>query len=136
MITTPNIAFDGLGNPAEMDSTGTNFNFLSVYLTGAWRSNLNINVYGYGGANSKLFYYTTVIVSATNPTLFTFNYMDIDRLVFSPEPSGQDAGFGYANSDGFVMDNFTFEFIPEPSSFLLAALGAVSLAVFLRRKRA
>jgi hypothetical protein len=30
----------------------------------------------------------------------------------------------------------TFEFIPEPSSFLLAALGAISLAAFLRRKRA
>ncbi len=33
------------------------------------------------------------------------------------------------------MDNFMFEFIPEPSTLLLAALGAVSLVAFLRRKR-
>jgi hypothetical protein len=33
------------------------------------------------------------------------------------------------------MDNFTFDFIPEPSAFLLAALGTVSLVAFLRRKR-
>jgi hypothetical protein len=33
------------------------------------------------------------------------------------------------------MDNFTFEFVPEPSSLLLAALGGVSLVAFLRSKR-
>jgi hypothetical protein len=33
------------------------------------------------------------------------------------------------------MDNFMFEFIPEPSSLLLTALGAVSLVAFLRRRR-
>jgi hypothetical protein len=34
------------------------------------------------------------------------------------------------------MDNFSFEFVPEPSTFLLAGLGGVSLVAFLRRKRA
>jgi len=29
-----------------------------------------------------------------------------------------------------------FEFIPEPSTFLLAAMGGVWLIVFLRRRRA
>jgi len=33
------------------------------------------------------------------------------------------------------MDNLSVEFIPEPASFLLAALGGVSLVAFLRRKR-
>jgi len=33
------------------------------------------------------------------------------------------------------MDNFMFEFIPEPSSLLLTALGAVTLWAFLKRKR-
>ena len=35
----------------------------------------------------------------------------------------------------FAMDNFTFVFIPEPSSFLLASVGALLLWPLLKRKR-
>jgi hypothetical protein len=34
------------------------------------------------------------------------------------------------------MDNFMFEFIPEPSSLLLTALGAVTLLALRKRFRA
>jgi hypothetical protein len=34
----------------------------------------------------------------------------------------------------FAIDNFTFEFIPEPSSLLLTILGAVTLFAVVRRK--
>jgi hypothetical protein len=71
------VALNAFGTPAEIDSA-TNFNFLSVYLTGAWNSNLNIQVKGFNGAEE--IYDTIVVASATNPTLFTFNYLDIDRL--------------------------------------------------------
>jgi hypothetical protein len=131
MVSPSNVAFNGLGHPAEIDSPGTNFNFLSTYLTGAWNSNLNIEVEGFNGTN--LLYDQTVVASATNPTLFTFNYMDIDRLYF--DSYGGEPAFTPASEYEFVMDNFTFEFVPEPSSLLLAALGAVSLVVFLRRRR-
>jgi hypothetical protein len=33
------------------------------------------------------------------------------------------------------MDNFTFEFVPEPSSLLLATAGALLLCPLLKRKR-
>ena len=62
------------------------------------------------------------------------------------------SGVALPNGADFVVDNTTFQidyaanadgldvdltaFIPEPSAFLLAALGGVSLAAFLRRKRA
>jgi len=78
-------------------------------------------------------YDQTVVASATNATLFTFNYSDIDSLYFSS--SGGQPAFGGIISEQFIMDNFTFEFIPEPSTFLLAALGGGSLVAFLRRKR-
>ncbi|MGD0061730.1 MAG: PEP-CTERM sorting domain-containing protein [Verrucomicrobiia bacterium] len=130
MVSPSNVAVNAGGTPAEIDSA-TNFNFLSVYLTGAWSSNLNIEVQGFN--NGTLLYDTTVTASATNPTLFTFNYLDIDRLYFNSF-GGQNAGFS-GSGENFVMDNMTFAFIPEPSSFLLAALGAVSLVAFLRRRR-
>ena len=81
MVSASNVAVNGIGNPAEIDSPGTNFNFLSTYLTGFWNSNLNIEVQGFSGAT--LLYDTTVVASATSPTLFTFDYLDINRLYFS-----------------------------------------------------
>lgn len=134
MVSASNVAFNPFGSAVEIDSA-TNFNFLSAYLTGAWSSNLNIEVHGFNG--TKEIYDTIVVASATKPTLFTFDYLDIDRLYFNAY-GGQDAGFPPSYGDGgtwFAMDNFTFEFIPEPSSFLLAALGGVSLVAFLKRKR-
>jgi len=131
MVSPSNVAFNGFGNPAEIDAIGTKFNFLGAYLTGAWYSNLNVQIEGFRGGS--LVYNLTVQAAATNATLFTFNYLDIDRLYFDSY-GGDNAGFG-GNGEQFVMDNFMFEFIPEPSSFLLAALAAVSLAAVLRRKR-
>lgn len=115
----------------EIDSPSTNFNFVSAYLTGFYNSNLNVQVEGFNG--TTLLYNQTVVASATSPTLFTFNYLDIDRLYFTS--SGGEPAFGHDAPTQFIMDDFTFEFIPEPSTFLLAALGGVSLIALLKRKR-
>jgi len=134
MVSVSNVALNGFGNPAEVDSAGSNFNFLSAYLTGAWNSNLNIEVEGFNGA--ALLYDTTVVASATAPTLFTFNYLDIDRLTFNSF-AGQPAGFpSGGGGEQFAMDNLTVEFIPEPSSLLLATFGALLLWPLLKRRRA
>jgi PEP-CTERM motif-containing protein len=131
MVSPSNVAVISSGS--EIDSASTNFNFFSTYLTGFYNSNLNIEVQGYRGAN--LVYDQTVIAGATNSTLFTFNFLDIDRLYF--KSSGGEPAFGTDGDPGtFIMDNFDFEFVPEPSSLLLAALGSISLVALLRRKRA
>jgi len=62
-VSASNVAVAGFGSPGEIDSSATNFNFLSAYLTGAWNSNLNIEVQGFNG--STLLYDTTVVASAT-----------------------------------------------------------------------
>ncbi len=133
MITPSNVALNAHGDPAEIDSTGTNFNFLSAYLTGAWRSNLNIEIQGFNGPT--MLYDTTVVVSATSPTLFTFNYLGINHVAFNAT-GGQNVGFP-AGGDGevFAMDNFDFEFAPEPSAFLLTAAGALMLWPVVKRRR-
>ena len=122
------LAFDG---SSEIDSPGTNINFLSAYLTGGWSSNLNIEVQGFDGTN--LLYDTAVIASATNSTLFTFDYLNVNRLIFTG--SGGLPAFDSAGDTTFAMDNFTFEFVPEPSSLLLATAGALLLCPFLKRRR-
>jgi hypothetical protein len=126
------VALNAHGDPAEIDSPGTNFNFLSTYLTGAWNSNLNIQVQGFSGAT--MLFNTTVVASATSPTLFTFNYLNIDRLYFNSF-GGQDAGFPSGMGEQFVMDNLTVEFVPEPSTFLLTGAGVLTLCALRKRKR-
>ena len=121
MISISNVALNGFGAPAEIDSS-TNFNFLTVYLTAAWNSNLNIEVQGFSGA--IMLYDTTVVASATSPTLFTFDYLNIDRLYFNSF-GGEYAGFPNGSAEHFAMDNLTFEFVPEPSPLLLTAAAAL-----------
>jgi hypothetical protein len=135
MVSVSNVAFNGFGGAAEIGSS-TNFSFLSAYLTGAFNSNLNIEVEGFRGG--ALLYDTTVVASATSPTLFTFDYLNIDRLYFNAF-GGQDAGFPVSQGAGdahFAMDDFSFEFIPEPSSLLLTTGGVLMLWALVRRKRA
>ncbi len=131
VVSASNVAYNANGGIGEIDSA-TNFNFLSAYFTGAWNSNLNIEVQGF--LDTNFVYDETKVASATSPTLFAFNYMDIDRLDFISS-GGEPAFFPVSGGNQFAMDNFTFEFIPEPSSFLLAALGGISLIAFLKRRR-
>ena len=129
VVSVSNVA---VANTGEIDSPGGSFNFLSTYLTGAWNSNLNIEVEGF--RSGALLYDTTVVASATSPAPFTFSYLDIDHLYFNA--SGGQPAFGTPGvSKYFAMDDFAFEFIPEPSSLLLAAIGATALWAFLKRRR-
>lgn len=131
MVSPSNDAFDGLGQPAEIDSQGTNFDFTSAYFTGAWHSNLTIEVQGFRAGS--LLYDQTVTASATNPTLFVFDYLNIDRLYLNSYGGG--VAFGHDGGPGFVMDNMTFDFVPEPSSFLLTTAGVLGLWTVACRKR-
>jgi hypothetical protein len=133
MLSPSNVAVNAHGDPAEIVAGGTNFNFASAYLTGVWRSNLNVEAQGFRGGD--LLYDQTVVISAANPTFFVFNYLNVDRLAFNAF-GGEYAGLP-AGGDGtvFAMDDLAFEFVPEPSSFLLTAAGALTLYVFLKRRR-
>ena len=133
MVTVSNVAYNPFGTPAEIDSLGTNFDFLSAYLTAAWNSNLNIEVKGF--SEGTLLYSTNVVVSWQGPTLIAFDYLNIDRLYFNSF-GGQDANLmPNGHGENFAMDNLTFEFVPEPSSFLLTTAAALMLWPLLKRKR-
>jgi hypothetical protein len=86
-----------------------------------------------GCSGTSSLYSQVVVASATTPTLFTFNYLNMDRLYFS-NFGGQPA-FGTLSAPQFVMDNFTFDFVPEPAAFLLTAAGALMLWSVVKRKR-
>ena len=125
MVSPPNVAYNLGGDPVTIHSFlhGTNFNFFSVYLTSGLASNLNIEVQGFRSLN--LLYDQSVTVGTTNPTLFTFNFLDIDKLTFTPS-----GGF----PTWIVMDNLNFELVPEPCTLFLTVAGALLLWPIPKRK--
>ncbi len=120
MVSVSNVAVAPTIAGVNEISSGTNFDFLSLYL--ATDHSANVEVKGYRG--TSLIYDETVSVIRTNPTFCTFNYLDVDRV-----------GFSTPTWDNVVMDNITIQFIPEPSTVLLTGLGLLALATLLVRKR-
>jgi len=128
------VAFNGSGEAATL-ADGL-FDFNSAYLTAAWRNGLSITVEGLKDGLSL--YSETVVVDITGPTLFDFDFLGIDTLVFTSFGGVNPGGL---NGDGtqFVMDNFTFnetKGVPEPASTLgLLAFGALGASSVLKRKK-
>jgi len=124
VVSPGNIAFNDAGNPAFIN--GGSFNLNSAYLTGAWNNGLQVEVRGWVGA--ALTYDNTYTVNASGPTLVNFNYTGIDQVEFisSGGTAYPPAAIGGAGEQ-FVMDNLSVTLTPEPSTFALAGLAAVSL---------
>ena len=79
-VSDNNTAFNADGAPASLSSASL-FTFTSTYLTAAWNTGLSIQVDGIVAGVTV--YTQTVTVDTTGPTLFTFNYANIDTLLFT-----------------------------------------------------
>ena len=120
----------------DIFATGPTFDFNSAYLTAAWNTGLNITVTGMQGATTL--YSQTVVVNTTAPTLFTFNYLGIDKVIFSSFGGASDL-FPQYGDDGthFVIDNMTInepvQSVPDSGSALaLLGLGMVGIGAIRR----
>ncbi len=112
MVSPSNIAYNGYGTPAAI-SAAVPFDLLSAYLTAAWNDNLRVELKGYNGAT--LSYDNTYTLSATAPTLFTFDCLGVTSVQFIS--SGGTVHPGYNGSgEHFVMDNVSVLFPPVPPS--------------------
>jgi hypothetical protein len=134
VVSSPIVAFNSAGVPAEFSSE-TTFNFVSAYLTSAWRDGLQVLVEGFDGAT--LLYSSTVFPSATSPTNFLFNFNGVNRVRFTP--SGGTIHPGYSGTGtNFAMDNVSINTnteIPEPLSLVVfGGLIVGGAGVALRRR--
>lgn len=130
-VSAENVAYNAYGELAIASSSLFDFN--SAYLTGAWNNGLSITVEGL--KNGLSLYSKTVVVDTTGPTLFDFDYRGVDELRFTSF-GGEDAGIEGGDGTQFVMDNFTYQAVPEPTSILgTLALGAFGASRMLKRKK-
>lgn len=122
MISSPNVAFNGLGNPASLSSS-TLFTLNSASLTAVYVSQQQIRVQGF--ANGARRYDNTYIVTDLGPSTINFNYWDVDLVRFSivSNPTGI-----------FAMDNLMIT-VPEPSTTTMVLVALVLLALGFMTKR-
>jgi hypothetical protein len=106
------------------------FSFDSVYLTGAWRDDLNVLVEGWD--DGVLVHSTNLVVDLYAPTQFTFGWSGLDAVTFTTS-GGIDAGLR-SSGPQLVMDDLVLTPVPEPETWamLLAGLGVVGIR--LRRR--
>ncbi len=78
-VSSPNVAFNGYGDPASFSSTAQ-FNLVSAYFTAAWNPG-QITVLGLNSGTQL--YSTTFSVVTTSPTLTSFNWSGINEVRFS-----------------------------------------------------
>lgn len=131
VVSPTQAAYNTGGNAASFDSQfgGAEFILVNLSLTAAWEDNLQVVVSGYLNGILTPGDSTTVTLSATTPTLFTFNWFGIDSVHFSA--SGGTHHPGYAgDGTAFVMDDLQVDAIgtPEPGTMVLmvgVALGYV-----------
>ena len=100
-VSPPNVAYNINGGPASIISTGE-MNFVSAYLTSAWRDNLQVRVQGYSGATPV--YSNTYTLNVTSPTLINFNYLRVTSVGFTSFGGTPHFGLG-ASGTNFAMDN-------------------------------
>jgi hypothetical protein len=110
VVSDPNIAYNGYGTNATMTSAAP-FTLVSAYLTAAWLDNLQLEVQGYNGGS--LIYDTTYTLSATTPTLLTFNYSGVTEVQFISSGGTVHSGYG-GSGEQFVMDNVSVFIGPTP----------------------
>ena len=140
VVSQSTVVYNRAANPASF-SRDQAFDFTSAYLTAAWNNGLNILVQGFAGSTQT--YSRTVTVNPDRPTLFNFDFLGVDRVLFSSS-GGVDAGFSDGDGTHFVMDNLSVNTleptqaaaVPEPTTMLGLALAGAGLAAVRRRARA
>ena len=149
-ISASNVAVNVTGEAASV-SSGSPFSLLSAWLTAVWNDDLAVEVQGYSG--SLMVYDNTYYLSATQPTLVSFNYIGVTQVKFIPSGGTAHLAYTLYATEQFAMDNLLVavssapQIITQPSgqnvqpgatvSFGVAAAGAAPLAYqWMRNGRA
>lgn len=124
-------------NNAQFNFLGAHFGGFTYNDTTAWYAATELTIEGFSAGN--------LVDSATFSPLnvgFLRNdigFYGVDELVFTATQGTYDyASYGLTNSgDGsyWMMDNFEYSPVPEPSTFLLLGSGLAGLGFYARKRK-
>ncbi len=125
----------------------SNFDFFSAYLTSGWLDNISVSVVG--KRNGTAVYTRALTVGDDAPTLFTFNFFDIDSIEFLA--SGGTFLYGNGTTVGSYLNpgnsafstpvlvfddlNMAATPVPEPETLAMVLAGLGIVGVVNRRRR-
>jgi hypothetical protein len=133
VVSTPNVAYDGYGDPATI-SSATLFTLVSGDFTGAWNNGLHILVQGYNGAS--LVDSVSFVVNVNGPMMETFDWTGLTSVVFTPSGGAAFPPIaGQGSGEHFALDNLTINLVPEPAAWALMLAGFAGLGAALRARR-
>lgn len=132
-VSGSNVAYNGFGNPAIVSTSTGTFDFNSAYLTASFDDSLNVLVEGFSGGVSK--YSETVAVNTHAATLFNFDFLGIDQLVFSSKPGGGGKQFALDNATFNETQTVPSQNVPEPMT-VCGTLLAGGMGVLMKKKQA
>jgi len=131
-VSPNNTTFNSNGQPASFSSS-TSFTVNSLWATAAWRDGLSVTFSGYGLGDS-LVYTRTVSPSATEPTLYAFNWTDIYKFEVSTAGGTYHPGYD-DNWTQVAIDDITVNVpVPTPATIALLGLGLVGMGAARRKK--
>jgi hypothetical protein len=129
-VSPPNIAFNGFGDLAIFNNNVFTLN--SADFTAFWHDNLQVTVIGkLNGITTDTI---TFGVSATAPTLETFNWTGINEVDLSTGGGTHHAGY-LGEGTEVAVDNLTIT-TPEPSTLAIVGAGLAGLGLARRRRKA
>jgi hypothetical protein len=131
-VTPPNIAFNGFGDLAIFSDSVFTLN--SADFTAFWRDSLQVTVIGkLNGITTNTIAFS---VSATAPTLETFNWAGIDEVDVSAAGGVHHTGY-LGDGTQLAMDNLTLTITtPEPSTLAIVGVALAGLGLARRRRKA
>ncbi len=132
-VSPNNVAYNRFGHDATISSSSL-FNLNSAYFTGAWRDDLNLSVTGYLDGVEQ--YSNTFVLASTSPSFITFNWANINSVVFSTEGGLRNPEYTKGDGMQFAMDDLDISSVPVPAALPLFGLGLAGVSgLGFKRKR-